>query len=187
MKKIILLSIVLLAIAFVGYIVISKSGKELNEVSPLEVSLPSTESPPPIKDNLDAMSEEKKQEFMAEVEAMKDVVMEKNETMPPKTQIVARGDFMRRIHSVKGSALLIGGVGQKIVRFENFETDNGPQLHIYLSADLGASDFVDLGPIKATKGNVNYPVPAGTNTQKYRYILVWCKPFGVLFSYAELK
>lgn len=175
MKKIILISIVLLVIVFAGYFVISKSGKELNEASPL------------IKDNLDAMSEEAKQEFMAEVEAMKDVVVEKSETMPLKTQIVARGDFIRRIHGVVGTALLIDDGSQKIVRFEDFETDNGPQLHIYLSADLGTSDFVDLGPIKATKGNINYFVPVGTDTQKYRYILVWCKPFGILFSYAELK
>lgn len=174
MKKVILILIVSLVIVFVGYIIISKSGKELNEASP-------------IKDNLNIMSEENKQKFMAEVEAVKDVVVEKNEEMPLKTQVVARGDFVRRIHGVEGSALLIVDDSQKIVRFENFETDNGPQLRIYLSADLGASDFVDLGPIKATKGNVNYLVPTGTNTQKYRYILVWCKPFGVLFSYAELK
>lgn len=75
---------------------------------------------------------------------------------------------------------------QLIVRFEDFQTDNGPQLRIYLSADLGADDFIDLDPIKATKGNVNYTVAAGTDTDKYRNVLVWCKPFGVLFSYAEL-
>ena len=63
---------------------------------------------------------------------------------------------------------------------------NGPDLHIYLSADLDAKDYVDLGAIKATKGNVNYDVPAATDTEKYRYVLVWCEPFRVLFGYAEL-
>ena len=69
----------------------------------------------------------------------------------------------------------------------SFETDNGPRLHIYLSAGLGDDDFIDLGPIRATKGNANYEVPAGVDIEKYRNVLVWCVPFGVLFSYAELN
>lgn len=82
--------------------------------------------------------------------------------------------------------MLIEDDNKKIVRFEDFETINGPDLHIYLSADLEANDYVDLGQIKATKGNVNYDVPVGADTLKYNKVLVWCEPFEVLFSYAEL-
>ncbi len=73
-----------------------------------------------------------------------------------------------------------------IVRFEDFETINGPDLRIYLSTELGDSDFIELGKIKATKGNVNYNIPEGTDLTKYNKVLVWCKAFSVLFSYAEL-
>lgn len=163
-----------------------KGGQELDESSPLQGAEPSLMPPLVIKDELDTMSEERKNEFMQEVETMKDDVIEKVEVMPAEARLLARGDFMRRFHSVQGRALLIQNNDQQIVRFEDFQTDNGPQLHIYLSANLGSDDFVDLGPIKATKGNVNYTVPAGTDTSKYRNVLVWCKPFGVLFSYAEL-
>lgn len=163
-----------------------KSGQELDEASPLQEAEPSLTPPSGIKDNLDMMSEEQMSEFMREVEAMKSDVMEKAEVMPAQAALIARGDFMKRFHGVEGRALLIQDGDERIVRFEDFETDNGPKLHIYLSADLGADDFIDLGPIKATKGNVNYTVPAGTDTGKYRNVLVWCKPFGVLFSYAEL-
>jgi hypothetical protein len=190
-KKALFIILLIIVIAVVGYFVVLKSGKELNEPSPLDPPPP----PPPsekmadkkVKDNLDSMSEEKKKEFRKEVEKMKDKVMEKEEPMPPKVKLAAKGDFMERLHSVAGQALLITEGEKQTVRFENFNTDNGPQLHIYLSADLGSDDFVDLGPIKATKGNVNYDVPKGTDTNKYKNVLVWCKPFGVLFSYAELK
>ena len=52
---------------------------------------------------------------------------------------------------------------------------------------MGDDDFIDLGKIKATKGNVNYDIPEGVDTDKYNKVLVWCVPFGVIFSYSELK
>jgi hypothetical protein len=76
--------------------------------------------------------------------------------------------------------------GKKVLRFEDFETVNGPNLHIYLSSDLEGKDFVDLGEIKATKGNVNYDLPEGVDLDRYDKVLVWCVPFKVLFSYGEL-
>lgn len=89
-------------------------------------------------------------------------------------------------HSVAGKALLLQSGDQKIVRFENLKTINGPDVHIYLSAGLNADDFVDLGSIRATEGNVNYAIPAGTDTNKYHFVLIWCRAFRVLFSYASL-
>ena len=68
----------------------------------------------------------------------------------------------------------------------DFDTINGPDLRIYLSSDLGSADIVELGKIKATKGNVNYDIPEGTDLEIYKNVLVWCKPFGVLFSFAQL-
>ena len=106
----------------------------------------------------------------------------------PQSQIIAQGEFIENAHEVEGNALLIDNQGgNKILRFEDFETINGPDLHIYLSSNLDNSDFIDLGEIKATKGSVNYEIPSGTDTEKYNKVLVWCVPFRVLFSYAELK
>ena len=100
--------------------------------------------------------------------------------------VVAQAAMVASAHDVKGRALLLETDGQKIVRFEDLETINGPDLRIYLSAGLDANDFVDLGPIRATRDNVNYPVPPDTDTSKYRHVLIWCRAFGVLFSYAAL-
>lgn len=183
--------IIVIVCSVVGYVFFTlKSGDTLNEISPLAetstTSTPQEKAPQKIKDSLDSMNETTKAQFLKEVALMKNQVMKKAETMPQKAEIVSSGDFVPRAHAVEGNALLIKEGDQDIVRFENFLTDNGPRLHIYLSADLGADDFIDLGKIRATKGNVNYTVPANTDLKKYHYVLVWCKPFGVLFSYAEL-
>jgi|TARA_B100001971_G_C18148997_1_gene514736 hypothetical protein len=103
-------------------------------------------------------------------------------------KIISEGAFVESAHHVNGKALIIEEEdGSKILRFEDFDTINGPNLHIYLSNSLGNDDFIDLGNIRATKGNVNYDVPQGTDLEKYDKVLVWCVPFGVLFSYSDLE
>jgi len=100
--------------------------------------------------------------------------------------VLAEAPLVASAHDVQGKVLLIQKGEQKILRFENLKTINGPDLRIYLSTDLKATDFVDLGAIKATEGNVNYVLPAGIDTEKYRNVLIWCRAFSVLFSSAKL-
>ncbi len=124
-------------------------------------------------------------------------VIEANDAMPNRESeeqnittipgVLASGDFIASAHEVQGRVLLIESGGKKIIRFEDFETINGPDLRIYLSADTTNNDFIDLGEIKATKGNVNYDIPTGTDTEKYNNVLVWCRAFRVLFSHADLS
>ena len=114
-------------------------------------------------------------------------VVEKNENLGLNSEILSEGIFKPNAHEVKGKSVLIKDEGKNILRFENFETINGPDLHIYLASDLDGKDYVDLGAIKATKGNINYDIPDGVDTNKYNKVLIWCVPFKVLFSYAELS
>lgn len=176
--KILILLIGLIVIAGGGWYVYSivSDVQELDELSPLAAD-----------DALDTMGEAVRMEFNKAVEDMKDVIKEMNDPMPLEAPMVLSGDFMPRAHDVAGRALLIEQDSIKTLRFENFETINGPNLHIYLSSDLGVGDAIDLGGIKATKGNVNYEIDSGVDTARYNKVLVWCEPFRVLFSYAELK
>jgi len=112
-------------------------------------------------------------------------VIEVNEERSEGEDIL-KGVFVPRDHDVTGEVFVIENNGSKVLRFEDFETVNGPILHIYLSKDLEANDFIDLGGIKATKGNVSYEIPEGTNVEEYNHVLVWCVPFSRLFSSAEL-
>jgi len=102
-------------------------------------------------------------------------------------KIISEGDFVASAHDVVGKAVVIDMNGKKILRFEDFETINGPDLQIYLSKDNTASDIVNLGAIRGTKGNVNYEIPDGVDISKYNHVLVWCRAFSVLFSYAVVK
>ena len=96
-------------------------------------------------------------------------------------------DFVASKHDVEGSAVLIENNSDRILRFEDFETVNGPNLHIYLAWDQSAVDFVDLGPIKATKGNVKYEIPEDVDVEKYNTVVVYCIDFKAGFSLAELQ
>ena len=103
------------------------------------------------------------------------------------TVISARPIVDTVAHPASGTVSLLQRDNEAVVRYENFKTINGPDLKVYLSTDLEATEFIDLGPLKATEGNVNYPIPVGTDVQKYHYVLVWCEQFGVLFNHADLQ
>ncbi len=90
-------------------------------------------------------------------------------------------------HPASGTARIVEADGKKYVRYENFQTINGPDIYVYLSKDLGAKEFVSLGKVKATEGNINYEIPAGVDVSQYPYVLTWCKTFGVLFNSADLS
>lgn len=90
-------------------------------------------------------------------------------------------------HPAEGTARVVIAEGKRYIRYENYKTINGPDLYVYLSRDLEATDFVNLGPIKATEGNVNYEIPAEINLDDYPYVLTWCKAFSVLFNSAKLN
>ena len=101
--------------------------------------------------------------------------------------VLGKGIMVAKEHEVAGDASFVKSGADTFLRFENLKTINGPDLRIYLASSLDAKDFVDLGPIRATEGNVNYKIPAGTDLTKYKYAMIWCKAFSVLFSYAEIK
>lgn len=89
-------------------------------------------------------------------------------------------------HPASGTVRIVEADGKAYVRYENFKTINGPDIYVYLAKDKGAKEFVNLGAVKATEGNINYEIPVGTDVSQYPYVLTWCKQFGVLFNYAEL-
>lgn len=92
------------------------------------------------------------------------------------------------IHNAEGLAKIIPiSNNDNILRLENLKVTNGPDLYVYLSTDKGASDFVNLGKLKANNGNQNYNIPPETDLSKYNTVLIWCKAFSVLFGSAELK
>ena len=92
------------------------------------------------------------------------------------------------IHDAQGIAKVIPiEGGGNVLRLEDLIVTNGPDLYVYLSTDKSASDFVNLGRLKANIGNQNYQIPEGTDLAKYDTVLIWCRAFSVLFGSADLK
>ena len=172
-------AIVLIVVLVVGWYLLSPLfiTKEVQEASPLDT--------PEIFDAMDSMTDAEHKEFEDAVNAMKDDIVEQDEAMPV-AQLVSEGAFKARAHEVEGKALLIQENGKKTLRFEDFDTINGPDLRVYLASDLGIGDAIEIGKLIGTKGNFNYELDPSIDTDKYNNVLVWCKPFGILFSYSML-
>jgi hypothetical protein len=108
---------------------------------------------------------------------------------------IATGEFHSGAHETKGTATVFQlADGRKTLRLTNFETSNGPDLHVYLVAAGDAKDndtvtkagFVDIGLLKGNIGDQNYDLPANTDLAKYRAVAIWCKRFSVNFGTAPL-
>ncbi len=135
-------------------------------------------------------------EFM---DAMKQVgeAEEMKEDMPtaPESQIFATGSFVSVAHEGTGDVKIInlGTESGTIVRFENLDILNGPDLRVLLSkstdvkksGDLG--EYIELGKLKGNQGNQNYEVPENLDLSMYNTVIIYCKPFHVVFNVAKLE
>lgn len=82
--------------------------------------------------------------------------------------------------------------GQFVLRFEEFEVTNGPDLHVLLSPSAdplneGLGEYIDLGSLKGNSGNQNYPIPESVDISQYNSIVIYCSPFHVNFAAAMLQ
>ena len=110
-----------------------------------------------------------------------------SESLPSTTSVPVHkplsGIFMGvhdGFHNAEGNVKVVSLTdGSKILRLDNFKSTNGPNVHVYLSTDKHATDYVDLGKLKANNGNQNYNIPAGTDITKHNIVLIWCKDFSV--------
>ena len=116
--------------------------------------------------------------------------------MPPEPIQIASGAFIHidPIHGADGTAKIYAlPDGRLFLRFENFTSKNGPDLHVYLSPDYPTTTFAGLGEeplhLGALKGNIgsqNYEIPAGSDLGRFTSVVIYCQPFRVVFSSAQL-
>ena len=104
------------------------------------------------------------------------------------------GSFGPRSHPAEGTAVVLTDGTQTFLRFDDdFATDNGPDLNVYLhtagpDASVGdlVDDFIDLGDLKGNIGAQNYVIPGDVDLERYSTVSVWCVRFRVVFGTAEL-
>ncbi|MGH7887657.1 MAG: DM13 domain-containing protein [Candidatus Binatia bacterium] len=111
------------------------------------------------------------------------------------SKTLAKGNFRSLAHETKGQASIYEVAdGKKVLRLSEFETSNGPDVHVYLVASevekgndtIKQAGFIDLGSMKGNKGDQNYDVPADVDLSKYKAVTIWCARFGVNFGSASL-
>lgn len=108
---------------------------------------------------------------------------------------LATGSFVsRNRYTVSGNATAYQlQDGQRLLRLQDFESTNGPDLYVYLTV-AGASDddaalaadFIDLGVLSGNIGNQNYVIPADTDLDLYDTVVIWCRRFTTSFGVADL-
>ncbi len=98
-----------------------------------------------------------------------------------------QGTFTASAHATTGTVKLAkDAAGKKYLVFDNFKTDSGPDLRVYLSEDLSANNYTEITN-KVINGSYQLTVDNSVDTEKKRKVLIWCKAFSVLFGSADLK
>lgn len=115
-------------------------------------------------------------------ETLLDEILDKSNAI-----IVFRGSFQNAVHPTSGIAKVITQENKKLLVFENFRTDPGPDLRVYLATSTSPTDFVEIGTLKASSGNFSYELDSNINIEQRNHVLIWCKRFSVLFGNAKLE
>ncbi len=111
-------------------------------------------------------------------------------------KVLAKGEFHKAEKDGKGTATVYQlADGKRVLRLSNFETDNGPDLHVRLiaaddakdTASVAKTEYVEVAKLKGNKGAQNYDLPENVDLGKYRVVSIWCNRFSVNFAAAPLS
>lgn len=111
-----------------------------------------------------------------------------NDPISPNATVLLKGNFSgANNYTVNGMVELVNDNNQKKLVFRNFNSSNGPDLRVYLATSTGASTIISLGNLKSTNGQQIYDISGMPDFAQYKFALIWCQQFSVLFGSAELK
>ena len=156
------------------------------------------EAPPGVMEKDDDAMAKEDDAMAKEDESMEkddDAMAKEDDAMMKNDAMILAGSFQSLDHTTEGSATLaLADDGHYYLRLEDFSTENGPDLFVYLSTAPATSegrefaeDFIDLGALKGNVGNQNYLVPDGTDLEKYKSVVIWCRRFTSPFGAAPLE
>ncbi len=105
---------------------------------------------------------------------------------------LAKGElgYVDRLHNGKGEVRLVEIGASRFLRFESVAISNAPDIHVYLSKDVGGryveATSLYLGTLKATNGSFNYELPASADPAQFKSVVIWCRNFSTLITWADL-
>ncbi|MEV0388226.1 DM13 domain-containing protein [Nonomuraea sp. NPDC050643] len=109
---------------------------------------------------------------------------------------LASGTFVTHEHKTTGRAAVLRlPDGSRVLRLENLDTSDGPDLRVWLSDQPVTKDWftfddgrhLELGHLKGNKGSANYPIPAEADLGTLKSVTIWCRRFSVSFGAAALS
>ena len=123
------------------------------------------------------------------------------EAMPAEmaeSAIVKMGQFRDgdRFHKGSGAATVYRlPDGSHVLRLETLDVTNGPGLVVILSPhpdptnslEVRQPGYVEIARLKGNKGNQNYTLPGDVDPASFGSVVIYCKPFNVVFSVAPLS
>lgn len=152
--------------------------------------------------------EEMKEMSKEEVEMFEETILEKMADMPKEMQeemlrqsgepeLLFKGAFMDAdsFHKGSGDAFVYQlSDGSHFLRLQDFQVTNGPDLRVLLVASPAPKtsgevqeNYIELARLKGNLGNQNYEIPSGIDISMYKSVVIYCKPFHVIFSVATLN
>jgi len=101
-----------------------------------------------------------------------------------------------RFHKGSGKATIYRlADGSQLLRLEDFKVTNGPDLRVILTrtqdpeqaGEVTGPGHLELSKLKGNMGNQNYPIPDDADVSSFNSVVIFCKPFKVIFSVAPLE
>ncbi len=131
-----------------------------------------------------------------ETSVSEDMMEAMGEMLAPES--VKNGSFRDAdsFHKGSGTATIWNlGTDGFALRFEDFKVTNGPDLRVLLSthpdpmsrSQLEDSEYTELDKLKGNIGNQNYLIPPDIDVDAQQSVIIYCKPFRVLFAVAPLS
>jgi hypothetical protein len=117
----------------------------------------------------------------------------------PQNVLMAAGSLISHEHESSGNVRLVRlADGRVQLTLEDLVTSDGPDLRVWLTNQpvidgragwfvFDDDRYVELGPLKANRGNHVYDVPAGTDLTGLTSVTIWCVRFSVSFGAATLS
>jgi electron transfer DM13 len=118
---------------------------------------------------------------------------------PAEPVVLARGELITHEHDSSGSVVVLElPDGSRVLRLEDLNTSNGPDLHVWITDApviegrdgwdvFDDGRYVDLGELKGNIGSSNYPLPPEVDIAELSSVTVWCARFAVSFAAADLE
>ena len=105
--------------------------------------------------------------------------------------VAGMGSFTSYVHNLAGKCTLyVDSANIRILRFEDFNMSQGPDVYVFLSKanNYSEANVVQLARLGDgySKASLHFNVDPTIDLSKYQFVLVYCVQYNSLFGYAEL-